>query len=150
MEEETDGDSYLCVMEDAASLGFGGGRDHMPESLAFDQDSAVESGMARNGGIGRELKITSYATSSLGSDKIRCVTVNGEDHVTSVETDVGVGVSVDVVHEPLRFVHRLLSRLRLFRGNLIKSRKNGVVECPTIVEEAASDGLDELGVLRIE
>ena len=67
-----------------------------------------------------------------------------------MKTDVGVGVSVDVAHEPLCFVHGLLSRLRLFRGDLIESRKNGVVECPTIVEEAAGDGLDELGVLRIE
>ena len=96
------------------------------------------------------MKLASYTNSSFWSNKISGIAVNTEDHVAGVEADVGVGVSVEIVHEALGFLHGLLGGLCLFRGDLIEGRKNGIIKCAAIIQEAASNRLDELSILWVK
>ena len=81
------------------------------------------------------------ATAHFGMNEIRCITVDVEAHIASVEPDDGVRLGGCVVHNHLRFLDVVGGGLSLIGANFVECDEHGGVEGAIDVEKVADDAL---------
>ena len=92
-EGRADGNSLLAVDEDCSSFGLSCGSHDGADGLTFSEDRSVWIGSRPDVGwwwIVDQVVVARSATARFGLNKIRCVTVDVEAHVASMEPDGGV------------------------------------------------------------
>ena len=87
--------------------------------MVTDGDAATSFGLYEVSGFGRDL----------------------EDHVTGVELNDGVGICVEVVHEPIFLFHGVCGSFGLPGSYLVEGNKGSAVDL-AVEDEVAIDGLD--------
>ena len=94
--------------------------------------------------VGASLRKNRPATrlQAFGRTRVRCIRHNMENHAAGIKTNDGVGVSSKIVEEMVRGLACNNSRFCLIVEKLVKSGKNGGIECTSIVEESTRDALD--------
>ena len=80
-------------------------------------------------------------TARFGLDKIRCVAVDVEAHVASVEPDDGVRLCGCVVHENLFLLDGVRGGRRLLGTNFVECEEHGGVDGARDVEKGVGDAL---------
>ena len=106
-EGRADGNSLLAVEEDSSSFCLGSGSHDSVDGLTFGEDCSVWSGIIPDVGqwwIVAQVLVACSATARFGLNEIRCVTVDVEAHVASVELDDGARLPGCVVHHYLCFL----------------------------------------------
>ena len=81
------------------------------------------------------MEVTRNPAAGLGGHQIGCICVNVKNHVTGVVANVGIGIGVEIVHQTLSLLFGLFCRTGLSTGYFIQSRKNGVVDCSSKIQE---------------
>ena len=92
-EGHADGNILLAVEEYRSSFGLSGASHDGVDGLTFGEDRSVWSGSRPYVGqwwIFAQVAVARSVTARFGLNNIRCVTVNVEAHVASVEPDDGV------------------------------------------------------------
>ena len=100
-EDSADGNSLLNIEEDRSSFGLGGRSHDGADGLTFGEDLSIQSGSrpdVRWWCIVDQVVLARSTTACFGLNKIRCVTVNVEAQVASVEPDYGVRLRGCVFH----------------------------------------------------
>ena len=92
-EGASDWDCFSGIHKESADVGFGSGRHDI-----FDRSCKYQKGSVELGAIfGTEEVEPTGATPCFGGDKVGCVAMDVEDHVTCAVSDFGVGVACGVV-----------------------------------------------------
>ena len=106
-EARADGNSLMAVEEDRSLFGLGGRSHDGADGLTFSEDWSVWSGSRPDVGrwwIVAQVVAACSATVRFRLNKIRCVTVNVEAPVASMEPGYGVPLHSCVVHQYLCFL----------------------------------------------
>ena len=90
------------------------------------------------------------ATARFGMYNIRCVAVNVEAHVASVEPDDGVQLCGCVVHQHICLLDGVCDGRRFLGANFVECDEHGGVDGARYVEEGAGDALHEHDVTFIK
>ena len=88
-----------------------------------------------------QVVVTRSATAQFGLNEIRCVTVEVEAHVSSVEPDDGVRLHGCVVHQDLRFLDGVGGGKILLGTDLVQHDEHGGVDGARDAEKGAGDAL---------
>ena len=90
-----------------------------PYEVVMDGDSAARFGLHKVSGVGRDL----------------------DDHVTGVEANDGVGICVEVVHDPVGFFHGVYASFGLPRSYFVEGDEDAWVDL-SVEYEVSIYGLD--------
>ena len=146
MKSGTDGTGVLASHVYAACFGFGGGRYDVFDGLAEHVDGAVGTVAV----LPSKVVMSGGATSCAWLDEVGCVRGHLEDHVAGVVADHGVWISMEVLHEHVRFLNRVCCGRSLFGDDFIQSREDTRVASAAVIQERAVDGLDTGGTEFVE
>ena len=128
--------STACV--DSSCLGFCGGSDYILERLAKDVDGSIYAVRVIDPS---EVVMDGDAAASFGLHEVSGVGRDLEDHVAGVEANDGVGVCVEVVHEPVGLIHGVRGGFGLFGSDFVEGDEDAGVDL-AVEDEGAIDGLD--------
>ena len=128
--------STACV--NSSCLGFCGRSDYILELLAKDIDASVDAVRVINPS---EVVMDGDAAASFGLHKVGGVGRDIEDHVAGVEVNDGVGICVEVFHEPFCLFHGVCGSFGLLGYYLVEGDKDAGIDL-AIEDEGAIDGLD--------
>ena len=81
------------------------------------------------------------ATARFGLYEVSGIVRDIEDHVAGVEANDGVGICVEVVHEPVCLFHGVFSSFVLLRSYLVEGNEDAGVDL-AVEDEVSIDGLD--------
>ena len=126
-----DGNSLLVVEENRSSLGVCGGRHDGADGLRFGEYRYIRGGNRPDVGrrwIVAQVVVARSATARFKLNKIRCVAVNVEAHVASVESDGGVQLRGCVVHQNLRFLDGVGGGQSLIGADFVECHDHGGVD----------------------
>ncbi len=139
-----DWDSTLGIVKQTSAFSFGSRGNDMAESATLGVNRSVGTWVWFGRRWGRhvtEEAVTGNAAPCFRQYKIRCVGVDVEDHAAGMAADDGVGIGSGVVEKLSALGNGQGGRTSLLRGDFIKGREHGGVDCTCVVEEGAVDGL---------
>ena len=133
-----DGAAVLTARVNSSYLGFCGGSDYVLERLAKDVNGSVDVVRVINPS---EVVIDGDAAENFGLYEVSSVRRYLEDNVASMEVNNGVGICVEVVHEPVCLFHSVCGSFGLLGSYLVEGDKDSVVNLD-VEDEGAIDVLD--------
>ena len=101
------------ALVNSSCLEFCGRSDYVLENLVKDVDGFVDAVRVINPS---EVAMDGDAAASFGLHEVSGVRRYFEDHVSGVEANDGVGICVEVVHEPVCLCHGVCGRFGLIRS----------------------------------
>ena len=122
----------------SSCIGFCGGYDYVLERLAKDVDGSVD--------VVRVIIPSVVVMDNDAAARFRLHEISGigrylEDHVSGVEANDGVGICVEVVHEPVCLCHGVCGSFGLLGSYFVEGDEDAGVGL-AVEDEGAIDGLD--------
>ena len=133
-----DGAAVSTTRVNSSCLGFFVVSDYVLERLAKEVDGSVDAVRVINPS---EIVMKSDADTSFGLYEVSGVVRDLEDHVTDVETNDGVGICVEVVHEPVFLFHDFCGSFGLLGFHIVEGNEDSGFGL-AVEDEGAIDGLD--------
>ena len=137
LEGSYDGSAVFTTRENSSCIGFCGGYDYVLKRSARDVDGSVDAVRVINPS---EVVMESDADTRFGLHKVSGVGRDIEDHVAGVEANGGVGICVEVVHEPVCLFYVFYGSFGLLGSYLVEGDEDAGVELD-VKNEGAIDGL---------
>ena len=133
-----DGSTLSTACVKSSYLGFCGGYDYVLERLATNVDRSVDTVRVINT---FEMLMDGDAAASFGLYEVSGAGRDLEDHVSGLEANDGVGICVEVVHEPVCLFHGVCGSFDLLESYLVEGDEDEWVNL-AVDYEGAIDGLD--------
>ena len=125
LEVSYDGAAVLSARVNSSCLGLCGGYDYVIESSAKDFDGSVDAVRIINLS---DVVMDGDAAARFGLHEVSGVRRYLEYHVVGVEANSGVGIYVELVHEPVFLFHGVCGSFGLIRSYLVEGDKDAGVE----------------------
>ena len=138
LEGTYDGSSVSTARVKSFCLGFCGRSEYVLDRLAKDVDGSVDAVRVMNPS---DVVMDGNAAARFGLHEVSGVGRHLEDRFSGVEANDGVGICVEVVHEPVCLFHGVCGSFGLIGSYLIEGNKDAGVDL-TVEDEGDIDGLD--------
>ena len=125
LEVSYDGVAVLTARVNSSCIGLCGGYDYVIERSAKDVDGSFDAVRIINL---YDVVMDSDAAARFGLHEVSGVGRDLEDHVAGVEANDGVGVCVEVVHEPVCLFHGVCGSFGLIGSYLVDGDKDTGVD----------------------
>ena len=138
LEVSYDGVAVLTARVNSSCLGLCGGYDYVIERSAKDVDGSVDAVRIINLS---DVVMDGDAAAKFGLHEVSGVGRDLEYHVVGVEANSGVGICVEVVHEPVFLFHGVCGSFGLIISYLVEGDEDAGVDL-AVEDEGTIDGLD--------
>ena len=138
LEVSYDGAAVLTARVNSSCLGLCGGYDYVIERSAKDVDGSVDAVRIINLS---DVVMDGDAATKIGLHEVSGVGRDLEYHVVGVGANSGVGICVEVVHEPVFLFRGVCGIFGLLRSYLVEGDEYAVVDL-AVEDEVSIDVLD--------
>ena len=138
LEGSYDGAAMLNARVDSSYIGFCDGYDYVFERLENNVAVYVDAVRVINPS---NVVMDGYAAARFGLHEVSGVGRYIEDHVLGVQANDGVGICVEVGHDPVCLFHGVCSSFGLLGYDLVEADEDAALDLD-VEDEGAIDGLD--------